>query len=249
MQKVVSWSPIRTDAGRVMPDAAWCSGCAVDPATWHWLRRQQPGLVARKYQTGYKIIGFRQESEYKQMENSVRQAVADLNAEMADRQSKATAAQRSKTELTQRISQLIAAQQLDGVDHTARIATAQAELATATAYLDSWPDVQSELQRRICAAEQQLAQQKRAADTARYQVVSVQEAQLRRDFAGCVLALTEVAARLRPVIDERQVLHTSLHAAGASLPSRPSNWLPEFQPGWVHGGQVSEVKRVLADFL
>jgi predicted nuclease with TOPRIM domain len=178
---------------------------------------------------------------------NIKQVLADLRAELTDRHSKATASQQRKAELTQRISQLQGAMALDGVDLSARIQQAQAELAEANKLLSTWPDVKAELQRRIGEAESALAQEQRAANVERWHEVSALEAAQRREFAQAVVALAEIAQRLRATIDERQALFTTL--MGVLPGSRPLNWLPEFRADWVYAGKVSDAKQALAEWL
>ena len=182
------------------------------------------------------------------MTNS-KQQVADLRAELVERTAKVQAAQRTKTELAQRISQLTGAMALDGIDHSKRIAQAQTELTAANTLLATWPDVQAELNRRIGEVEQVISADKLTAATQRYTVLAELEAQQRREFASQVVALAETSKRLRATIDERQQLHSTLHKAGVSLPPRPSNGLPEFRADWVYRGQPSEAAAMLKDLL
>ncbi len=179
----------------------------------------------------------------------MKQQLADLKAELADRQSKAQAAQASKVELTQRISQLAAAQALDNVDHSKRIATAKAELAQTEQVLATWPDVETELKRRIVIAEQVVTNERVAQDAERYNVLNQQELQQRREFAQRVIDLATIAQALQNTIDQVQTVHTDLHKAGVRVPSRPSNWLPPFNPGWVHSGQPDQAAAALKDLL
>ena len=184
--------------------------------------------------------------------NNSKQQLANLRAELVERQAKASASQERKGELTQSISRMVGEQALDGVDHSARIASAKAELALVEQYLSSWPDVQAELNRRIGEAEQALNADRLETAKERYTVLADLEAQQRREFANQVVSLAELSKRLLTTISERDGLYAATHQQGG-LPippgGRPTNYPPMFRPEWIWQGQPNAAVETLKDLL
>ena len=185
-------------------------------------------------------------------DNNNKQQLANLRAELVERTTKASTSQERKGELTQSISRMVGEQALDGVDHSARIASAKAELALVEGYLNTWPDVQAELNRRVGEAEQALNAERLETAKARYTVLADLEAQQRREFANQVVSLAELSKRLLATISERDGLYAATHQQGGlAIPpgGRPTNYPPQFRPEWVQYGQPNAAVETLKDLL
>jgi len=81
--------------------------------------------------------------------NTAKQQLAQHQAELAERRSLAQINIQRRQDLHSAISRMTAEQEIDGIDHSKRLAKARADLALTEEWLKNWNHVESELVRRV----------------------------------------------------------------------------------------------------
>jgi chromosome segregation ATPase len=144
-----------------------------------------------------------------------KQTLAELLDEQRSRTEAARSAQASRAEAVQRLSQLRATQALDGVDLSKRIAKAEADIAKIDALLVTWPDVASELQRRVEAAKQAVQVASNADMQNELTELQALERGRRLAFAEAIHNAAQCGHDLRLLLNRKTALRAELYAAGA----------------------------------
>lgn len=131
---------------------------------------------------------------------TAKQALAQHTAELAERRSLAAVNTQRRQGLENSISRLIAEQQLDGLDHSQRIAKAREELAEVSGWLKTWPAVESELVRRVGLAQAEAREtwKKEMADRLAGLIAAEQE--LRGFYAAENMKFQVLCQKLRRVL-------------------------------------------------
>ena len=177
--------------------------------------------------------------------SNVNQNFASVRAELAERAAAATAQQQRRADVERTISQLIAEQQLDGVDHGARLNKLRAELGQLEEALSTWPAVEAELQRRLEVARVALAEAKKAELLQELDQLRVSEDAGRRAFADLALQFVETAATLKRQLDRKMAIKAELLQRGKGIDVGDPE-LPVFYPGWLRSdGGLAEARRSL----
>jgi chromosome segregation ATPase len=144
-----------------------------------------------------------------------KQTLAELLDEQRSRTESAQNAQSSRTEAAQRLSQLRATQALDGLDLSKRIAKAEQDIAKIDALLATWPDVASELQRRVEAAKQAVQVAGNADMQNELTELQALERGRRLAFAEAIHNAAQCGHDLRLLLNRKTALRAELYAAGA----------------------------------
>lgn len=177
--------------------------------------------------------------------SNVNQNFASVRAELAERSAAATAQQQRRTEVERTISQLIAEQQLDGVDHSRRLDKLRAELGQLEDALSTWPAVEAELQRRLEVARVALAEAKKAELLQELAQLRADELAGRQRFAEAGLQFVEVATTLKQQLDRKLAIKAELLERGQGVDVGDPE-LPVFYPGWLRSdGGLVEARRSL----
>lgn len=164
--------------------------------------------------------------------NQAKAQLAQLCDELADRRSKAANATQRKAELTQRLSSLRAGQALDGADHSQRIAAIEAEQAEIAKVLDTWPDVEAELRRRITAAQAEVDQIRQAQQLDEFAQLLNLESDLRQQYSAQALAFVELGRKLSRALETKQSLYNAIVQAGGRV--QPGDiQMPPFSRFWM----------------
>ena len=178
--------------------------------------------------------------------SNVNQNFANVRAELAERSAAATAQQQRRAEVERTISQLIAEQQLDGVDHSSRLDKLRAELGQLEELLSTWPAVDAELQRRLEVARVALAEAKKAELLQELDQLRTNEDAGRRAFADVALQFVETAAALKQHLDRKLAIKAELLERGQGVDVGDPE-LPVFYQGWLRSdGGLAEAQRTLA---
>lgn len=155
------------------------------------------------------------------MSNTTAKAkLAEHQAELAERRSLAAVNIQRRADLQAAISRMTAEQEIDGIDHTQRLVKARQDLAEADAWLQTWPDVEQELCRRITAAElaaKAEEQQQRLHDMA---ALLEAEAALRIEFAAKHVQFAEIGYQLRNLLHTKEALIQASFEAGHPIRER-----------------------------
>lgn len=177
--------------------------------------------------------------------SNARQNHADVAAELRERTAAATAQQQRRAEVGRTISQLIAEEQLDGVDHGARLGKLRTEQAQLEETLSTWPAVEAELQRRLTAARQAVAELEKAELLQELDQLRTNEDAGRRAFADLALQFVETAATLKRQLDRKMAIKAELLQRGKGVDVGDPE-LPVFYPGWLRSdGGLVEARRSL----
>ena len=177
--------------------------------------------------------------------SNVRQNHADVAAELRERTAAATAQQQRRAEVARTISQLIAEEQLDGVNHGARLGKLRTEQAQLEETLSTWPAVEAELQRRLTAARQAVAELEKAELLQELDQLRTNEDAGRRAFADLALQFVETAATLKRQLDRKMAIKAELLQRGKGVDVGDPE-LPVFYPGWLRSdGGLAEARRSL----
>jgi hypothetical protein len=136
--------------------------------------------------------------------SNMKQELLNIEAELSERQALAKTKAQRRADLTRAISRMIAQQELDAVDHTARIERARAELSECEAWLATWPDVERELCERVKVAGEYRALEQQEQRMERLKELQGAEAQLRREFAERHIEFVKVAYELREALREKE---------------------------------------------
>jgi hypothetical protein len=145
---------------------------------------------------------------------AAKQTLAELLDEQQSRTEAAHSAQSSRTEAVQRLSHLRATQALDNVDLSKRIAKAEADIAKIDALLVTWPDVASELQRRVEAAKQAVQVAGNADMQNELTELQALERGRRLAFAEAIHNAAQCGHDLRLLLNRKSYLQSELYAAG-----------------------------------
>ncbi|MEZ4870417.1 MAG: hypothetical protein R3C14_54310 [Caldilineaceae bacterium] len=145
---------------------------------------------------------------------TVKQKLADLWAELNERAASAERKRAHRVDLAKGISGLRAAQQLDGVDHSKRIAKLENEIADIDGWLATWPDVETELHQRIETANEELRQAGRAELLAELDGLLVDERAQRLAFAEQAVQLVGVSNVLQRTLERKEVLRHAIRETG-----------------------------------
>lgn len=176
-----------------------------------------------------------------------RQDHANVRAELVERLADAAAKQQRNTELGRQISQLVAEQEIDGVDHTERLAKLRNEQAEIVQFLGTWPDVQAELERRLEAAVSALQQQEHQERLAELDTLRSMEAGQRDAFAGKAIELIEVSAALKQTLERKVAIRGEILESGRGGVDIGNPELPPFHNGWLQSPQgMHEARQTLA---
>ena len=143
-----------------------------------------------------------------------KQQLAELLDERQSRTEAARQAQAGKDEAVQRLSQLRAAQALDGVDLSKRIAKAEADITRHDALLATWPDVQAELERRVQSAKDAVQAAGNADLLAELAELQGLERGRRLAFAEAIHTAAQCGYDLRLLLNRKTVIASELYAAG-----------------------------------
>lgn len=174
-----------------------------------------------------------------------RQNHANVRAELAERAAAATAQQQRRAEVERTISQLIAEEQLDGVDHGARLGKLRTEQAQLEETLSTWPAVEAELQRRLTAARQAVDELEKAELLQELDQLRTNEVAGRQRFAEAGLQFVEVATTLKQQLDRKLAIKAELLQRGKGVDVGDPE-LPAFYPGWLRSdGGLTEARRNL----
>lgn len=177
--------------------------------------------------------------------SNARQNHADVAAELRERTAAATAQQQRRAEVARTISQLIAEEQLDGVDHGARLGKLRTEQAQLEETLSTWPAVEAELQRRLTAARQAVAELEKAELLQELVQLRTNEDAGRRAFADLALQFVETAATLKRQLDRKLAIKAELLQRGKGIDVGDPE-LPVFYQGWLRSdGGLVEARRSL----
>lgn len=153
---------------------------------------------------------------------------------------------RRRAEVARTISQLIAEEQLDGVDHGTRLGKLRTEQAQLEETLSKWPAVEAELQRRLTAARQAVAELEKAELLQELDQLRTNEDAGRRAFADLALQFVETAATLKRQLDRKIAIKAELLQRGKGVDVGDPE-LPVFYPGWLRSdGGLIEAQRTLA---
>lgn len=177
--------------------------------------------------------------------SNVNQNFASVRAELAERTAAATAQQQRRADVERTISQLIAEQQLDGVDHGARLNKLRAEFGQLEEVLSTWPAVEAELQRRLEVARVALAEAKKAELLQELDQLRTNEDAGRRAFADLALQFVETAVALKQQLDRKMAIKAELLERGKGVDVGDPE-LPMFYLGWLRSdGGLVEARRSL----
>lgn len=177
--------------------------------------------------------------------SNANQNFANVRAELAERSAAAAAQQQRRADVERTISQLIAEQQLDGVDHGSRLDKLRSELGQLEEVLSMWPAVEAELQRRLEAARSALAEAKKAELLQELEQLRANEDAGRRAFADAALQFVETAAALKRQLDRKLAIKAELLQRGKGVDVGDPE-LPAFYPGWLRSdGGLTEARRSL----
>jgi len=164
---------------------------------------------------------------------------------LRERTAAATAQQQRRAEVARTISQLIAEEQLDGVDHGTRLGKLRTEQAQLEETLSTWPAVEAELQRRLTAARQAVAELEKAELLQELDQLRTNEDAGRRAFADLALQFVETAATLKRQLDRKIAIKSELLQRGKGVDVGDPE-LPVFYPGWLRSdGGLAEARRSL----
>lgn len=178
---------------------------------------------------------------------TARQTAADLADELTRRGAEVEAAKTKGAAAAQRISQLTAQRELDGVDTGERIAAARAELTEAEHQVATWPDVEAELLRRLAAAQAIIDAHDRQARAEQVIALQAKEDKERAAFVAAGLKLLDLAATLGATIAAKEAQRIEIIRAGdgALIPGVYASEMPQLQNGWVQAGRqgIDEARR------
>lgn len=179
--------------------------------------------------------------------NDARQEHANAKAELIERQADAVAKQQRQAELGRQISQLVAEQEIDGVDHAKRLAKLRSEQAEIAQELATWPDVQAELERRLEATVSALQQHEHQERLAELDTLRSMEAGQREAFAGKAIELIEASAALKQTLERKVAIRGEILESGRGGVDIGNPELPPFYNGWLQSPQgMSEARQTLA---
>lgn len=133
-----------------------------------------------------------------------------LNAELQRRTQEIEGKRISIEQYQAMLRRLKGASVLDGTDNTQEIASAQAELAQLQQQVELWPDVQSELQRRIGQQRTEITRQLQSDRVSRLQAIFAEEERLRQVYIDKALEFLAVADELHALLAQKRALHNQI---------------------------------------
>lgn len=178
--------------------------------------------------------------------SNVRQNHADVRAELNERSAAATAQRQRLADVERTISQLIAEQALDGVDHGARLTKLRTEGSQLEEALSTWPAIEAELQRRLEAAGAAMAELEKANLLAELEQIRTAEDAGRRAFADVAIQFVETAAALKKQLERKTAIKAELLQRGKGVDVGDPE-LPVFYQAWLRNeGGLAEARRSLS---
>ncbi len=180
-----------------------------------------------------------------QMENEL----ARLNVELQRRSQEIEETRTAIEHYQAKIRRLNAASVLDRIDHSQEIAIAKAELAQITQQIEIWPDVQSELQRRIGQQQAEITRQLQSDRVSRLQAIFAEEEALRQVYITKALEFLAAADELHALIAQKRALHNQIstisrtHGLDTAIPNVGELALLTIHQEWPSSGNGVNLAR------
>lgn len=177
------------------------------------------------------------------------QNLSETVAELQDRQSLAQTKGPRLAAVQREISRLNAEQELDGADHAKRIAKLESERDELVAWLDTWPDVKAELNRRIDEAQAAVTEEEQDQRMATLQTLLEAEPELRQRFASDMATFAETAQELRKLIADKEAIVNASFEHGHPIRDKAGDLMmptiPNAAVNWWSGAAARMAKESL----
>lgn len=172
-----------------------------------------------------------------------RAALTVLEAERDKQAVEAANADRQAKQLRSTISRLVGSMAIDKTDFTQQINDARADLARTEQIVRLWPDVETEIERRIEEARTEVRRHEIQLMVDGFHQLAADEQALREQFYEKGLEFLEVADKLAHVFDAKEAKRRQLEQQKVSTRDVPPTEFPSFYVGWPRIGNGAQRAR------